>query len=246
MKIYIAADKYNKDFFPKLNWNFNRLDSFHYIKNNPFLTDSIHKYPSFILDSGAFTFLNAQSNQDVNFEDYVLEYADFINKHNIDLFFELDVDSVSGYEKVLEFRKLLELKTGKKCIPVWHKSRGLDAYKRLIKNYDYIAIGGIVTKEIKRSEYKIFTHLLTLAKSENCKVHGLGFTGPTNLRKYKFYSVDSASWLYGSMIGCVYKYQDGDILKIPVPPGQKIKTKQACFNDLKQWIKFSNFANKNL
>ena len=39
---------------------------------------------------------------------------------------------------------------------VWHKSRGKDYWLKMIKEYDYVAIGGIVTKEIKPSEYKYF------------------------------------------------------------------------------------------
>lgn len=61
-------------------------------------------------------------------------------------------------------RAMLEKGTGKKCIPVWHKSRGLEEWRKLTKEYDYVAIGGIVTKEIKRKEYKYFSPMLSIAK----------------------------------------------------------------------------------
>ena len=36
--------------------------------------------------------------------------------------------------KVKEIRKKIEEKTGKKCIPVWHKSRGIEEFKNLLNS----------------------------------------------------------------------------------------------------------------
>lgn len=82
----------------------------------------------------------------------------------------------------------------KKSIPVFHLTRGIEEYKKLIKNYPYICIGGIAIKDIKKKDYKkIFPTLLKMAKLQNCKVHGLGFT-VSNVNEFDFYSVDSSSW----------------------------------------------------
>src|SRR5699024_2972198 len=97
MKIYLAGNApwreagiYNeaiKKYKPYI------LESYYYIRNNskwiiemrPFMKD-------FLLDSGAFTFLN--SGGKINWEQYVREYAEFINKHEVELFFEIDIDPI--------------------------------------------------------------------------------------------------------------------------------------------------------
>lgn len=64
-----------------------------------------------MLDSGAFTFM--RGNAKVDWADYIKRYAEFINKYDVKYFFELDIDNIVGYEKVLEYRKLLERLTQK-------------------------------------------------------------------------------------------------------------------------------------
>ena len=151
----------------------------------------------FILDSGAFSMLSGSKNKESflqKLDGYVTEYIDFINKYDIKNFIELDIDKIIGYEKVKQIREKIERETNKKSIPVFHLSRGIEEYKKLIKNYEYICIGGIAIKDIKKKDYKkIFPTLLKMAKSQNCKVHGLGFTA-SNVNEFDFYSVDSSSW----------------------------------------------------
>ena len=47
-------------------------------------------------------------------------------------------------------RKRLEAETKKKCIPVWHRSRGKENFIELCKQYDYVAIGGELSSEIEQ------------------------------------------------------------------------------------------------
>lgn len=44
---------------------------------------------SYLLDSGAFTFMNSAKRAD--FDSYVDRYIDFINEYNVPLFFEMDL-----------------------------------------------------------------------------------------------------------------------------------------------------------
>ena len=137
-----------------------------------------------MLDSGAFTFMvDVRDGHKIDWEEYVRNYAAFINEYDIDLFFELDIDNVVGIERVENLRSLLETLTGKKCIPVWHVSRGHDYWLKMIKEYDYVAIGGIVAKEIMPRHYPVFTQLIEEARREGTKVHALGFTALKALRK---------------------------------------------------------------
>lgn len=206
------------------------------------------KQDNHILDSGAFTFLTSAKNKTINWEQYVIDYGNFIKKNNIKNFFELDIDPIVGLNEVEKLRGILEKTAGRKCIPVWHKSRGLEYWKDMCKNYDYIAIGGIVTKEIKNKEYDIFIHLLKIAKENNCKVHGLGFTNLKGLEKYKFYSVDSTNWL-SARFGTtgLYVFNGKTLKNYNKPEGKrKIDLQKMNIFNFEQWIKFQKYAENNL
>lgn len=224
------------------------------IQNSPYLLESFYYYQDwedillettemFLLDSGAFTFMNSCKDK-VDFDIYIDKYIDFINNKDIQYFFELDIDSIVGYEKVLQLRKRLERKTGKKCIPVWHKSRGLDEYIKICKEYDYIAIGGIAANEIKRSEYKYFDSLLAIARKYKCKVHGLGFTNMKMLSKYPFYSVDSSSWVNGARFGQFHLFSNNTIIQKSFKETKRAKGKELDKHNLCQWIKYQHYADK--
>lgn len=242
MKIFLAGSGHNpwvKDNF----FSFNRLESFYYITSEKEL---IHKYDNFLLDSGAFTFMNNLKGDTANWDDYIERYAAFINKYNVKYFFELDIDVIVGIKEVERLRNKLESLTNKKCIPVWHKSRGKQYWLDMVKSYDYVAIGGIVTREIKPKEYPYFTWLLNEAKKENCKVHGLGFTNLTGLRKYPFYSVDSTSWLSGNRFGSVSYFNGETIITKIKKQGQRVKTNKVVKHNFYEWVKFAKYAEKYL
>lgn len=199
MKVFLAGTDILKGFPDELKKAKYQLASFFTIQDwqIPFLNSC----DEWLLDSGAFSFMNGQKN--VDFDDYLGRYINFINKNNVKLFFELDLDSVIGYKKTLEMRNRLEKETGKRCIPVWHKSRGISEYFKMCEEYDYVAIGGIVSKEIKPEQYKAFPMMITEAHKRGAKVHGLGFTSTSYFEKVRFDSVDSTTWNVG---GEVWKY----------------------------------------
>lgn len=248
MKVYLAGTQGNKGQLLSNEKGLYLLESFEY------LTDAnigIYKNHNFLLDSGAFTHMNKKSKNGINWNEYIKKYANFINKHNVELFFELDIDVIIGLKEVERLREKLENLTNKKCIPVWHKSRGKDYWLKMVKEYDYVAIGGIVTREIKPSEYRFFTWLLNEAKKENCKVHGLGFTRVSVLHIYPFYSIDSTTWIGGQKFGKMQIFNgrtfdnfqpsklNGNNLRAINPKGRLI-------HNFKEWIKFQKYAENNL
>lgn len=238
MKIYLAGSGWEKLWKKKDFYNFNRLDSFLAIKDaNAIL---IPKYKNFILDSGAFTYLNS-SKGNVNWDEYIENYSRFINKYNVNKFIEMDIDPIVGIKEVERLRNKLEKLTGRQSLPVWHKSRGKDYWIKMCKEYDYIAIGGIVTKEIKSTEYKYFHYLIKIAHENNCKVHGLGFTNMKGMKEYRFDSVDSTSWLSGTKFGHVYKFNGETMLKFDKKIGQRVKTNQTVENNFMEWVKFADY-----
>ena len=170
------------------------LESFYYIK--PWQYELIHTSKMFLLDSGAFTFFSNGKNQDWN--EYLIRYADFINKHDVQYFFELDIDDLIGYERVLELRKKLVEYTGKKPIPVWHISRGKQDYIDMCKEFDYVAIGGLVGTESNSKRQKLleksFPWFINVAHKNGAKIHALGYTKVKTFEQYHFDSVDSTRW----------------------------------------------------
>ena len=113
---------FKPDFFYKVN-NGKKiaiLESFY--KVSPILSQYL-PYIDLILDSGAFTVINDTKGKTYNtdWDEYIEKYAKFIVENNINLFFELDIDFLIGYDKVLEYRKKLEKLTDRPCIPVFHK-----------------------------------------------------------------------------------------------------------------------------
>lgn len=220
------------------------LESFYYADADT--ERLIPRFGDFLLDSGAFTFMmNAKVR--VNWEEYIERYADFIKRNNVKKYFELDIDSVVGFDKVLEYRRRLEKLTGSHCIPVWHRSRGIEQYKRDAEKYDYIAIGGVVPKEIKQNEYKAFPMMINIAHKNNAKVHCLGFTNLEGLTKYHFDSVDSTAWTTGNRFGYIYRFDGKTMKKIKVPAGKRIKEpRQAALINYTEWIKFQKYAKVHL
>lgn len=247
VKIFLAGGEgHKRQIFPNIEIINQRpyiLESFYYIDTEterliPFFGD-------FLLDSGAFTFM--QGNGFAKWEEYADKYAEFIKRNNIQKFFELDIDSIVGYGKVKELRKRLEKKTGRQCIPVWHTSRGYQEYIRHADEYPYIAIGGIVSKEIKKEQYKIFPQMVRDAHKRGSKVHGLGFTVLSLLPKIHFDSVDSTAWTTGNRFGFVYHFNGKTMQKIDAPTGHRLKdSRLVALNNYTEWVKFQKYADTHL
>lgn len=224
------------------------LESFYYLrKNEEFMALAKH-FGSFLLDSGAFTFMTGAHKGAINWDEYVEDYARFINKHDIKLFFELDIDSVVGLQEVERLREKLEALTGKKPIPVWHKNRGKEYFIKMCENYPYVALGGIVTKEIPRQKYeKGFPWFIKTAHDHKCKIHGLGYTTVANLKKYHFDSVDSTAWLYGNRGGYLYKFNPRTgLLEQLGKEGCRLKSREGAVNNFNEWVKFGKYAEIHL
>lgn len=221
------------------------LESFYYADQD---TERLLPYfGDFLLDSGAFTFMQNNHNGKIDWDEYIERYADFINRNNIQKFFELDVDSVVGYKKVLEFRHRIENLTNKQCIPVWHKSRGIDEYKKICDEYPYIAIGGIAIKEISENQYSAFPAMIKEAHKRGAKVHGLGFASLKYLPKIHFDSVDSTAWTTGNRFGYVYKFDGKTMKKIDPPDGKRLAdSRKIALINYTEWIKFQKYAERNL
>lgn len=180
-----------------MKWN---LMSYYYIKSNPQLAEFIRDHSEEVLiDSGAHSF---QKGKKVDWVEFTKNYAEFIKQYdrpNVVGYFEMDVDNILGYERVLELRKILE-NVSDKIIPVWHKNRGVQGFKDMCREYagKIVAITGFKNEEIRDEQYMMF---LKYAKKYNCKVHCLGMTRKKILDTVPFDYVDSSSWKQSGIYG---------------------------------------------
>lgn len=154
-----------------------------------------------LIDSGAFSF-QTQNKQTKNIEikDFFNNYIKWIKKNDDDIikgFFEFDIDEVIGYENVLKCReKLFEVTD--KIIPVWHHTLGINEFKKMCDDYDYISISCVGDKDIPEKQLPYF---VKHAHKKNTKIHGLGMTRKRVLDKVPFDTVDSSSWFKGQRYG---------------------------------------------
>lgn len=185
----------------EFKWN---LMSYYYLRKKRAVADYIKQHSEEILiDSGAHSF---QKGKKVDWVEYTKEYARFIQEFDepkVIGYFEMDVDNVIGYDKVLELRKILE-SVSDKIIPVWHKNRGVEEFKKMCRDYagKVIAVTGFKNEDIQDHQYLMF---LKYARKYGCKVHCLGMTRAKILDKVPFDYVDSSSWaqfgVYGQIKG---------------------------------------------
>lgn len=178
------------------------LCSYYYLKQD-FFHKILDKSELMIIDSGAHSF---QKGKQVDWDAYTKKYAEWIKENDCEKivgYFEMDVDNIIGYEKVLELRRILE-EVSDKIIPVWHKNRGIEDYKQMCREYAgrVIAITGFKNEDIKDEQYPMF---LKYAKKHGCKVHCLGMTRKKILDHVPFDYADSSSWKQQAIYGRIGK-----------------------------------------
>lgn len=229
-------------------WHPYILESFYYADADT--ERLIPHFGDFMLDSGAFTFCGTGGN--VAWDEYLERYADFINRNNVQKFFELDIDSVVGYKEVKRMRVKLEGLTNKQPIPVWHISRGKNEFIRHCDEFPYVALGGYVVA-IKASDprqvayTKSYPWFINEAHKRGKKIHGLGYTNLKGLTVHHFDSVDSTAWTTGNRFGYLYKFTGNTVEKVKVPFGCRIgKPAEAALINYTEWVKFQKWADTHL
>lgn len=246
MKVYLAA--VSPKHLKQLDKRIFLLESFAYIDKHKEDLELIKKH-DLLIDSGAFTFIYSNKNKlKIDWDEYIEKYIQFIVEHDIKNFFELDIESIVGMDKMHELRYKLEKLTNKQSIPVFHKERGKDYWLRMVQEYDYVAIGGITSNA--STLFKILPWFLKTAKEHNCKVHGLGFTRMKFLHEMPFYSVDSTTWLNAGKYGEIHHF-NGRVIKKLHPSKMGKRTKEGVIfkmkmHNMREWIKFQKYAYKNL
>lgn len=181
------------------------LISYYYSRSDEEFACFVRDHSALLMvDSGAHTL---QKNAKVSWRDYTEAYAEFISRFdrpNVVGYFEMDVDNIIGYDRVLELREILHRYSGNpdKIIPVWHRNRGVEEFKKMCRDRSgrVAAVTGFKNEDIKDEQYLMF---LKYAKSCNCRLHCLGMTRKNILAKVPFDYVDSSSWAQGARFGRV-------------------------------------------
>lgn len=197
---------------------------------------------NFLLDSGAFSYMSGAECSKKQLEAYADRYIAFIKENKITQYFELDVDTIYGLDFVESIRRKAERETGVRCIPVWHKGRGVDYWKKMCAEYKYVAIGGLVF-HVKRSEWPLIHKMVDYAYSRGVKVHGLGFTKTKELQNWHFYSVDSASWTKAAALGQQRHTFNGRYIEARRIDGngKKVKLSELVYQNGIEWCKFQKY-----
>lgn len=149
---------------------------------------------------------------------------------------------VIGYEKVLNLRSILNQST-KKIIPVWHKNRGIDEFKRMCHETkgEIVAVTGFKNEDIQDDQYAPF---LKYAWKCGKKLHCLGMTRQKVMDKVPFDYVDSSSWKLSATFGSLKSWSEREhkLKNVPNTKG-KFTTKQLFYKNLMEYVKMVRHYN---
>jgi hypothetical protein len=149
------------------------------------------------LDSGAFSAWTRKVKIDID------AYADFIkqNKQFLTVYGNLDViGDAKGTERN---QRYLESK-GLHPIATFHIGSPYSELERMVKEYKYIALGGLVG--VPRARRILHLDKCFRIIRDKVKIHGFGVGDFELMLRYPFYSVDNTNWILGGRIGVVYKF----------------------------------------
>ena len=202
----------------------------------------------FLLDSGAFTFMNGGKRGDLH--EYAIQYGRFVKEYDISRFFEIDVETIVGWDEYRRINDTLDTVTGRESIPVFHKNRGIEWFENACRERSYVAFGGVAVNSgrTKGVVYDVMPHFIETAHRHGAKIHGLGVTTTSKFRKLKFDSVDSTTWTMGGRMGIMCYFTGTQMKQFhSTERGKKMKDADAlnCFNFL-EWCKFQKYAEVNL
>jgi hypothetical protein len=146
------------------------------------------------LDSGAFSAFTIGSLIDIN------EYVEYIkkNKEKFEVYATLDV--IGDYEATERNTRYMQ-KCGLQPLPVFHYKSPVEYLEKLVNEYDYIALGGLVPLALKQQKLKNWLDFCFSIIRNRVKVHGFGVNALWAWERYPFYSVDATSWLKSAKFG---------------------------------------------
>lgn len=199
----------------------NVLVSYYYLREKgPKTVERIlNTFPDVFLDSGAFT-LNMQIikegvswddiAKDPRIKEYVEDYARFLDKYGERFTIHAEID-VGEWEQKARQREFLK-QYSDRLLPVIHPTDPPEYQAYLLKNHDYVALGGVGDAR-SLSEIKAYvTRKMQQARRYGARYHGFAITVIEMMRLMPFFSCDSTSWLMGGKYGMTFWF-DGKTLR---------------------------------
>lgn len=225
MIFYLAGAEGEMFYFPARKMDFKHfLFSFYTLRQEKHkgLIENRYSGEKFFLDSGGYS----ARMQGVQIS--IQNYAKFINENKQYLAVAANLDTNDIEETLANQNYLINNCPSVKILPVYHLSDWIttkyrDLLDKYIKDFDYIALGGVAGLvgaglNIK----KRFLSYCFAKTKQNIKVHGFGMTGNAFVLNFPFYSVDSTSWQSGSRYGQLcgydgrsYNYRNKKVLLDP-------------------------------
>lgn len=153
------------------------------------------------LDSGAFSAFS--QGVEINIKDYIA----FIKEHEPFLEVYANLDVIGDPKATLDNQHIME-KAGLKPLPCFHYGEPISYLEHYIKNYDYVALGGMVP--ISTGDLLVWLddlyhkYICGADGLPKVKIHGFGLTSFKLMKRYPWYSVDSTSWVMTGRMGGVY------------------------------------------
>jgi hypothetical protein len=144
------------------------------------------------------------------FYDYCDQYASFIKEHAEAIDFYVNVDAIFHPEYSYRTLKYLEQKHGLKPIPVIHYNTPLEwVEKHLADGYKFIGLGGLGQDATTNDYIKWANGVYNLicdqpSRNPLVKTHGFAMTSWRLMRRYPWWSVDSASWIKAAGYGRIF------------------------------------------
>lgn len=249
MRIYLAGAESMLNILAENNAK-HVLATYYYLRDKSERTVErlLNTFPDVFLDSGGFS-LNVslvkegmtwdEAQQDPRIANYLEEYARFVDKwgHRFTAVAELDV---GPWEQKVRQREFLQQYTDR-VIPVIHPTDPPEYQLYLMKNYEYVALGGVGDARSLTEIKAYVTRQLHRARRYNTLLHGFAITVVEIMRMLPFFSADSTSWLMGSKYGMTFWF-DGRTLRSYDKFGKNVrrKFKREVMDLGLDWDKFIN------
>jgi hypothetical protein len=175
------------------------------------LIETFSKFDYVFMDSGGYTLQQARRRGEmkISMEEYLEDYYSFAERlqGHVTVFGALDaLDEKYSVHKM--YKAAWEAKSrGIHIAPTVFCKLDTSVLKdyAILENFDIIGLSG--AGKDRRSGIKTFAKL----KEASVKVHGYAMTSQEHFRLYKFYSVDSITWLSAQRFGQSYDFRGGKL-----------------------------------
>lgn len=155
-----------------------------------------------MLDSGAFSVFTGRCEVDID------EHLEYVKKLQPEYSIQLDV---IGNEDATWENYLYQRDSIPDILPVIHYQASEKHIKRVADNAEYILLGGLVPLSMKKPTMYAWLDYLFSNFLNKKKVHLLGVTSESVLRRYPAYSSDSTAWFSPRAFGRSARHKDNNM-----------------------------------